>query len=87
MFIVEKKPEDIKNLNCQIYTPPKKKQNTTLLFSCITFQFFMGKKITKMGFYFICFGNYFNLKTIVKPQIPGISEINKDSNSILFLEQ
>lgn len=41
-----------------------------------------------MGFYSIYFGNYFNLKTIVKRQTPGLSETNKDSSSIiLFLEQ
>lgn len=41
-----------------------------------------------MGFFSICFGHYFNLKNIVKPQTPNsTSEINKDSKTAFFFSQ
>lgn len=44
--------------------------------------------LKKMGFFSICFGQYFNLKSIVKPQTPNsTSEINKDSKIAFFVSQ
>lgn len=40
------------------------------------------------GILSICFGHYFNLKNIVKPQTPNsTSEINKDSKTAFFSQK